>query len=180
MKKNLKQKFAKVKLIATDFDGVLTNNRVFHLESGIEGVIRTQSDSLGVDLLYDAGFYDKKNYFELTHEIDLLILSRATGPVVKSVAEKIKIKCNQSLYKKIKAFEEEVKLRGLDYSEVLYIGNDLNDVECLKKAGIGVGVADSHPYVLKIADYITKAKGGKGAFREVCEKILEARGIKYY
>ena len=54
------------------------------------------------------------------------------------------------------------------------MGNDLNDIECIKKAGIGVAVADSCPQVLKAADYITKHKGGKGAFREICELILEA------
>ena len=55
---------------------------------------------------------------------------------------------------------------------VCYIGNDINDMKCLKVAGIGVAVADSYPQVLEIADYITTQKGGHGAIREICDLIL--------
>lgn len=170
------KKFSKIKLICLDFDGVLTDNTVIHREDGKESVIRSKADSQGIDLLYDAGLYDKPNYESNSYEVDIIIMSRETNPVVNSVAKKIKIKCTQSLYKKFEAFQEEVKKRGLDYSQVLFMGNDLNDIECIKGAGIGVAVADSHPKVLEAADYITKHKGGRGAFREICELVLETKG----
>lgn len=177
MKKNLteelKSKFSQIKLICLDFDGVLTDNAVIHSRDGTESVIRSRADSQGVDLLFDAGLYDKSNYKSNSHKIDIIIMSREINPVVNSVAKKIKIKCTQSAYKKFEAFQEEVKKRGLDYSQVLFIGNDLNDIECIKKAGIGVAVADSYPQVLEAADYITEHQGGKGAFREICELVLE-------
>jgi len=164
--------FSKIKLICLDFDGVLTDNTVIHSEDGKESIIRSKADSQGIDLLYDAGLYDKSNYESISHKIDIIIISRETNAIVSSVAKKIKIKCTQSQYKKFEAFQKEVEKRKLDYSQVLFMGNDLNDIECMKKAGIGVAVADSHPKVLKTADYITKYKGGKGAFREICELIL--------
>ena len=54
-----------------------------------------------------------------------------------------------------------------------FIGNDVNDIECMESAGIGIAVADSHPEVLKIADFITKKKGGEGAIREILDKIVK-------
>jgi len=175
--KSLKEKFKKIKLIATDFDGVLTNNQVIHNQNGIESVIRSRADSQGIDLLYDAGLYDKIDYRSINHKVDIIIMSRESNPIVKSVAEKIKVKCLDSKYNKIEALEKEVQKRSLDYSEVLFIGNDINDIECMKKAGIGVAVADSFPQVLNIAGYITRKKGGEGAFREVCELILYAKEV---
>jgi len=168
----LKKRFSNCKLLALDFDGVLTDNTIIHKEDGKESVVRSRADSQGVDLLYDAGLYDKKNYKSNSHEVDIIIMSRETNSVVNSVGKKIKIKCTQSQYKKFEAFQKEVKKRKLDYSQVLFIGNDLNDIECIKKAGIGVAVADSYPQVLEAADYITKHKGGRGAFREICELLL--------
>ena len=175
LKSELKNSFKKIKLVCLDFDGTLVENRVFHSQDGTESVIRSRADSLAIDLLKDAGLYNKENYKKIQEGIDIVIMSRETNPVVKSVADKIKIKCTQSIYEKIKAFEEEVKIRGLKYDEVVFIGNDLNDIECIKKAGIGVAVADSWPQVLKVADYVTKRNGGDGAFREVIELILYAK-----
>ena len=169
-----KEAFKKIRLIALDFDGVLTDDRVISFQDGTEAIIRSRADSLGIDLLNDAGLYDKKNYKKNSKEIDIVILSRETNPVVASVAKKIKIKCTQSLYKKLGALKEEIEKRGLAKSEVIFIGNDLNDLECIKYAGIGIAVNDAIKAIKDIADYITNAPGGKGAFREVCELILSA------
>lgn len=173
--KELDKKFKDCRLILLDFDGVLTDNTVIHDARGTEAVRRSRADSQGIDLLADAGLYDKDNYQTNAGEIDIVILSRETNPVVRSVAEKIKIKCTQSQYEKLRAFEEEVKKRNLDYSQVLFMGNDLNDLECINKAGTGVAVADAHPKILEAADYVTAARGGRGAFREICELILAAK-----
>ena len=58
---------------------------------------------------------------------------------------------------------------------VCFVGNDINDVDCIKEAGLGIGVADSYKQVLNVANYITVRKGGNGAIREVCELILYAQ-----
>ena len=122
----------------------------------------------------------QKKYKNNSKEVDIVIVTREINIVVASVAKKISIKCTQSQYEKPAAFDEEVKNHGLDYSEVLYMGNDLNDLECLKKAGLKIAVADSHPEILEIADYVTVARGGRGAFREICEMILHAKGVHPY
>ncbi|MBU2576883.1 MAG: HAD hydrolase family protein [Nanoarchaeota archaeon] len=171
----LKGKLKNIKLIALDFDGVLTDNTVVHLENGLEGVVRSRADSLGVDLLNDNGLYDKVNYTSEDHEVDIIIMSRESNKVVKSVADKIKVKVINSLYEKKEAFRGEVERRGLDYSQVLFMGNDMNDIDCVNNAGVGVAVADSYPEILKVADYVTTRNGGRGAFREVCELILKAK-----
>lgn len=178
MNSKLIARLKKIKLIVTDFDGVWTDNTVIHSENGLEAVVRSKEDSLGIDLLNDAGLYNKVDYHSLKHEVDIVIISRETNPIVKSVADKINVKYTQSLYKKDGALKEEVEKRDLDYSQVLYIGNDLNDIACMRDAGIAVAVKDSRPMVLEVADYVTKKTGGRGAFREICDLILNSRKVK--
>ena len=67
---------------------------------------------------------------------------------------------------------------GFSIDQVCYIGNDITDIDCIKESGIGVAVADSHPDVLNIADFITEKKGGYGAIREICDLILREETIK--
>ena len=83
------------------------------------------------------------------------------------------IKYIQRVEDKIARFKNEVKNRNLSFDKVCFVGNDVNDIECLKQAGIGIAVADSHPKVLKVADLILTKKGGEGAVRAVCDLILE-------
>jgi 3-deoxy-D-manno-octulosonate 8-phosphate phosphatase (KDO 8-P phosphatase) len=179
----LKERLKTIRLVATDFDGVWTNNLVYQDSEGKESICRSRSDSLAIDLLKDAGLYDKANYTSIQgstpDSLDLVIMSRETNPIVSAVAKKISVKCQGSIYDKLRAFEEEVSSRGLDYSQVMFIGNDLNDVPCLKKVqqgkGIAVAVADSYPQALEVSDYITRRKGGDGAVREVIELLLYSR-----
>lgn len=171
---NLKQSFSKIKLIVTDFDGVWTDNSVLHFEDGREAVVRSKLDSLGIDVLEYAGVYDKQNYENEDHQVDIIILSKETNPIVKSVGEKIKVKQKGSIDKKENTFKEEIKKRNLDSSEVVFIGNDINDIECIKIAGIGVCVNDAVQEVKEISDYITEKKGGQGAVREIIDIILNS------
>jgi len=177
LNQSLIDKLRNISLIVLDFDGVLTDNKVIQDKNGKESVRRSREDSLAIDLLYEAGLYDKKNYKKLDHEVDIIILSRESNVIVKSVSEKIKVKCRTSIVKKKDVLLEEVKVRNLDLKNVLFIGNDLNDLECIKIVGVGVAVADSCQQVIRIADYVTSKNGGNGAFREVCELILYARNV---
>ena len=173
----LKEKLVNVSLIALDFDGVLTDNKVFHSQDGKESVYRSRGDSLAVDLLDEAGLYDKKEFRSTDHQIDIVILSREPSYIIKSVSEKIKIKYQNSVYKKLEALQEEARTRNLDLKNVLFMGNDLNDLGCIGAAGLGIAVADSCPQVIRVADYVTSTRGGEGAFREVCELIMYAQRV---
>ncbi len=95
--------------------------------------------------------------------------------MVKARCKKLKIKCLKGINNKFALFLKEVKKRQLKIEKVCFIGNDVNDIDCIKNAGIGVAVADSHKSVLKIADYVTQKKGGEGAAREVIDLILKEK-----
>lgn len=168
----LKKKLQNISLIALDFDGVLTDNRVLHDQNGQESVLRSRADSLAIDLLDERGLYNKKSYKSLDHKLDIVILSRESNKVVLSVAEKMRIKCHNSIYKKCEALKKEAQLRNIDLKNVLFMGNDFNDFECMQVSGVSVAVCDSVPQIIECADYVTLQKGGQGAFREVCELIL--------
>lgn len=171
----LKKKFSKIKLILLDFDGVLTNNLVIQDQYGKESIIRSKTDSLAIDLLENVGAYNKRKFLDMNHYLDILIISKESNSVVSSVANKLKIKHVSAVHEKSKIFKDEIKKRGLNISETAFIGNDLNDLACVKMAGLGIAVNDSVEEILKVADYITDSPGGRGAFREVCELILYSK-----
>ncbi len=157
--KRINKEFKKIKLLVLDFDGVMTDNRVLVSEDGKESVFCDRGDGLGIEML-------KKK------RIEVVVISKEKNKVVQVRCNKLKIECWQGIDKKYKLFLEEVKKRNLKLKSVSFVGNDITDLECIKKAGIGVAVADSHKEVLKVADYITKKKGGKGAVREIADLIL--------
>lgn len=173
----LKKKLQNISLIALDFDGVLTDNKVIHDQNGKESVSRSRADSLAIDLLQESGLYNKESYGSLAHKLDIVILSRESNKVVLSVAEKMKIKCHNSIDMKCEALKKQAQLRNIDLKKVLFIGNDLNDFECMNSAGVSVAVADAVPQIIECADYVTLQKGGEGAFREVCELMLYIKAL---
>jgi len=148
-----------IKLLAMDFDGVLTNNKVIVDENGKESVVCNRSDSLGIDLLKKQG-------------IDIVVISKETNKVVKARCKKLKINCNSGIDDKISILKKEIESRNLKAKDVCFIGNDINDIECIKYAGLGIAVNDAYPDVKKAADFITKKNGGEGAVREIIDKIL--------
>jgi len=157
--KKTKKEWQKVKFLVLDFDGVMTDNRVLVSEDGKESVFCNRTDSLRMGTLKNKG-------------VEIIVISTEKNKVVKTRCRKLKIKCLNDIGDKYQVFLREVKKRNLKLNNVCYVGNDINDFQCIKNAGIGVAVADSHKSVLGIADYITKKKGGEGAVREVIDLIL--------
>lgn len=151
--------FSKIKLLALDFDGVLTDNTVIVDENGKESVICNRRDSLGIELLKKRG-------------IDVIVISKETNKVVKVRCSKLKISCVFGVDEKLSILKKEIEKRGLAPKEVCYIGNDINDLDCIKYVGLGVAVNDAFSQVKKKADLVTKRNGGEGAVREVIDKIF--------
>src|SRR3989338_914244 len=151
---------AKIKLLACDFDGVMTDNKVTVDENGKESVICNRSDCLGIELL-------KKN------GIEVIVISKEKNKVVKTRCGKLKIPCIQGINNKLPILKKELAKRSISKEEVCFIGNDITDIECIKYAGIGIAVSDSYPEVKKAANIVTKKKGGEGAIREVADIILK-------
>jgi N-acylneuraminate cytidylyltransferase len=147
-----------------DFDGVITDNRVWVNETGLEMIAANRGDSLIMGKLKQSG-------------TDVVILSSEVNPVVAARARKMKIEAihGVGLDNKQAVLENLLKERNIDPSQVVYIGNDINDLPCFEFVGWGVAVADAQPEVIRAADYITVKTGGHGAVREICDLILSTK-----
>jgi YrbI family 3-deoxy-D-manno-octulosonate 8-phosphate phosphatase len=150
---------AKVRLMVLDFDGVLTDNRVWVDENGREMVAANRSDSLGINLLRQAG-------------IETVVISKETNPVVAARCRKMNIACIQGEDDKETALKKVITDRGLDPLNVVYLGNDVNDLPCFPLVGWAVAVADALPEVKHQADMVLSRSGGQLAVRELCDLIL--------
>jgi YrbI family 3-deoxy-D-manno-octulosonate 8-phosphate phosphatase len=155
---------SKPALLVLDFDGVLTDNYVCVDNNGVESVRCSKEDSLGLTILRKRGF-------------PVVILSTETSPMVRLRAEKLKTPCISGVADKTVAFRQLLKDRGVAAADVIFVGNDVNDLGCLREAGCGLVVADAHPQAKVAADGILTRPGGQGAVREVCDAILEALGL---
>lgn len=164
---NLKEKFAKIKLLATDFDGVMTDGYVYVGQNGEEFVRCSRRDGLGVEMLRKAG-------------VEMAVLSKETNPVVLARCKKLGIACKNNIddsSDKLIILKNLAKEKNIGLDEVAYIGDDLNDRAVLENVGIAITVADGHEIIKAICHFVTKTRGGEHAFREVCEEILKAKNI---
>jgi 3-deoxy-D-manno-octulosonate 8-phosphate phosphatase (KDO 8-P phosphatase) len=149
---------AAVRLVVFDFDGVFTDNTVYVAQDGTESVRCWRGDGLGLQALQRLG-------------LQVLILSTEVNPVVSVRSRKLKIECVQGCDDKRLRLESIVRERGLSFSQVAYVGNDVNDLGCLQAVGVPVIVADAHPSVHAAARLRTERPGGFGAVREVCDLV---------
>jgi N-acylneuraminate cytidylyltransferase len=151
-----------VSLLVLDFDGVMTDNRVLVFEDGREAVLCSRGDGMGLEMLRKAG-------------VPVAVISKEINPVVGARCKKLKIPYLQGIDDKIAELTRLVRERGLELAHVGYMGNDINDLACMRAAGLAIAPADSHPEALQIADLVTSSRGGFGAVREVCDLLLAAR-----
>jgi YrbI family 3-deoxy-D-manno-octulosonate 8-phosphate phosphatase len=152
-------------LLVFDYDGVFTDNRVLVTDDGHEAVLCNRSDGLGLAALRRIG-------------LPVLILSTEANPVVAHRARKLQTECIHGCDDKWTALKEILAARGLDAATVAFVGNDINDLECLQHVGLPICVADAYPAVRKVARMVTRRRGGDGAVREICEAIVQARGTR--
>ena len=150
-----------IKMIITDFDGVITDGRVWTDENGKETVAASRSDSMRIRQLRECG-------------IEVMILSSEVNNVVKARAEKMGIAAihGLSLNGKGEALKKFLTEKNLDPEQIIYVGNDFNDLPCFEIAGWAVAVADAYPEVIRAADYVLSKPGGYGAIRELCDLLL--------
>ena len=149
-------------LVAFDFDGVFTDNTVWVDQNGVESVRCWRGDGLGLAALQRLG-------------VQTVVISTEINPVVSMRCRKLKVACHQACDDKIGTLKAIAHDVGCTLEETVFVGNDINDVECLSEVGIPIVVADAHPDVLPAAVYSTRAKGGRGAVREICDLIRRAR-----
>ncbi len=163
-RKPTKARFNKLKLIIFDFDGVFTDNFIYIADDNSELKKFFVPDGVGIWLLHQA-------------ELDVAIVTGNNTKTTAARAKRLQIKhVYQNIRDKTEVYEELKHKFGLTDAECLYMGDDLTDLRCMKRAGISVATADAHPEIKKVAHWITKHRGGHGAIREVAEAILVARG----
>lgn len=152
----------KIDLIISDFDGVITDNRVWVNEDGTEYVAAYRSDSIGVQYLRASG-------------IDVMIISSESNRVVEARARKMGVQVihGVGIHDKGRVMRDVLEQKNIRAENVIYIGNDLNDLPCFEIAGWSVAVADAYPEVVRAADFVSSKAGGHGALREVCDLILK-------
>lgn len=161
-KQSMDEAFAAVRLLVLDFDGVMTDNRVLVDETGREAVWCHRGDGFGISRMPPIG-------------VEVVVLSKEQNPVVTARCRKLKIHCIQGCDDKLPALQQLARDRGVAVNQVAYVGNDLNDLECLQWAGLPIVVADAEPAVRGFARFTTSREGGKGAVREVCDRLEATR-----
>jgi YrbI family 3-deoxy-D-manno-octulosonate 8-phosphate phosphatase len=149
-----------VRLLVLDFDGVLTDNRVWVDQDGREMVAANRSDSLGINRLRQAG-------------VETFVISLETNPVVAARCRKMKVPYIQGENDKAAAVNRLLLERNINASEAVFLGNDINDLPCFPLVGWAVAVADAMPEVARQADFVLTRPGGHAAVRELCDMLVE-------
>ena len=160
----VRERLRAIRLFALDFDGVFTDNRVFVDDTGREMVVCDRGDSLGLKMIR-----------ELRPDIRIVVISKETSGVVKARCDKLRIQALTGIDNKAEALRDLIAREDIPDEQTAFIGNDLNDLECIRMAGVGIAVADAVDEARKAADYVTQHRGGQGAIRECTDIIL---GIK--
>ena len=169
MNKNseLKEIASKIKLVAFDVDGVMTDGSLTFLEDGKEIKTYNAKDGLGVVMLSKAGIITS-------------IITARDNNVVKLRAQQIDIK---ELYmgqkNKVLALEELCQKYNLSKNEIAYMGDDLPDICVLKEVALSCCPNDAVVEVREVCNFISTKNGGKGAVRELCDFILSSKNITY-
>ncbi|NUP07145.1 MAG: HAD-IIIA family hydrolase [Polyangiaceae bacterium] len=156
---------ARVKLVLTDCDGVLTDNGVYYSARGEEMKRFSIRDGMGVERLRNAG-------------IETAIITGENAEMVQRRADKLKIRAHLGVKDKAGRLPELLALHAVALNEIAYIGDDVNDLGAMDEVAPGGLVAapgDAMPDVARRVHFLTKAPGGHGAFREFAEWILAAR-----
>ena len=152
----------RVRFAVFDFDGVFTDNRVWVNEQGEEMLAFSRSDGLGLRRLDDVG-------------VRYLIVSMEQNPIVGARAQKLQVDCLQGITDKLAVVRERSSDAGVPLEDTAFVGNDINDADCLRAVGCPVVPADAWPEVKPLARWILNRGGGNGCVREFCDGVWEAQ-----
>jgi 3-deoxy-D-manno-octulosonate 8-phosphate phosphatase (KDO 8-P phosphatase) len=148
-----------------DVDGVLTDGRVIYHDDGSETKAFDVQDGHGIKLLQRAGL----EVALITGRYCRAVEHRARGLGIQRVYQDAKVK--------LEVYQRILAETGFTDEEVGYMGDDLIDIPVMRRVGFAVAVPNASSHVLPHAHYVTRASGGWGACREVCELILHTQGL---
>ncbi|MFH1876650.1 MAG: HAD-IIIA family hydrolase [Candidatus Omnitrophota bacterium] len=165
MNKYIKKLFKKVKLLILDVDGVLTRGEIIYDDKGRELKIFNVKDGLGIFLLGKAG-------------IKTIFLTAKDSPVVRRRARDMRVEeVIGGILPKESVLHDIKKRYGVSAGEICFIGDDLIDLGLMERVGLGVAVGDAPVVVKRAAGYVTCARGGEGAVREIVDLILASQHL---
>ena len=150
---------ADIELVVFDFDGVFTDNMVIVDQDGKESIVASRGDGMGISILKESG-------------LPVYVISKEQNKVVSARCKKLGIGCYQCVDDKESALSQLIKDLDVSLSGTIYVGNDINDLDCVAMVECGIAVADAHSSLKQSADIVLKNNGGKGAVREVCDMII--------
>lgn len=149
---------SKIDAVVFDFDGVFTDNRVSIDQQGRESAVASRGDGMGIGMLKKTG-------------LPLLVISKEPVPIVVHRCQKLGLECLHGVDDKLPLLRQWLNERNLELANTIYMGNDVNDLECLSAAGCGVAPSDAHPEALAVANLILDMAGGQGAVRQLCDAV---------
>ncbi len=158
-----KEKLKSIKLVATDFDGVLTDGTVLWDSRGGEARQISFYDIMGISLLIKSGYH-------------VAIISGERNSMIDRLASKFDlVDVHQGVKEKHLIIRELAVKYSFPKEAICYLGDDVNDLPAFQEAGVCVTVPDAPAQVRQKADYVTARPGGRGALREATDLILESR-----
>ena len=158
-------KAKEVKLLLLDVDGVLTNGSISYTDEGSEMKTFNSRDGFGMNLLRQA-------------EVEIGLITARSSKALNRRAQDLNLtRVYQGKRNKVAVFEEIIAEMQLTPQQVAYMGDDWLDLALLTKVGFSATVADAVPEVIEAVDYVARCPGGNGAVREVCDLILDAKGL---
>ena len=162
--KEILSKAEQIELVIFDVDGVLTDGGLILGESGNEYKIFHSRDGLGLVMLRESGCH-------------VAVISGRSSGIVSERMTALGIEyVYQDQNDKGKALEDLLGKLSIDAVATAYVGDDLIDLPAMRRVGLAIAVADAHALVIEHAHWTTKEIGGRGAAREVCELIMQAKG----
>jgi YrbI family 3-deoxy-D-manno-octulosonate 8-phosphate phosphatase len=162
MSKISPDKLKTISLVITDVDGVLTDGSLFYSTEGVAMKKFNIKDGMGTLLLHEAG-------------IPCGVITSDPSDFIEARASRIKLDfLFTGVKNKLEKLREICSEKDIAPENVAYIGDDVNDLEIIKAAGLSAAPSDAVPAILEIADYVCERKGGEGAFREFVDLILAA------
>lgn len=162
--KDILERASRIKLVVFDVDGVLTDGSLFIGDDGQEYKAFNSRDGHGIKML-------------MKHGVDVAIITGRTSKVVEHrVANLGIVHVYQGALDKRVCFNELVAKLGIDPQDIAYVGDDVVDLPVMTQVGFAIAVQDAHPFVKQHAHWQTPSCGGRGAARDVCELLMEARG----
>lgn len=154
------ERLAKVQALVMDFDGVHTDNLVHTDQDGRESVTTSRGDGMGIALLRSK------------RDIAMMIMSKERNPVVEARAHKLGLEVYQAVDDKVAAIETWLAAQRLSWDALLYVGNDVNDLAPIMRAGLSACPSDAYPDILAVCDWILPHPGGRGALRALCDRLI--------